>query len=80
MREVPAAARPTTAIVHLPTMAHRPNAELLRAVLPPLVEWAASGLASERKPTAAALGGMLARAPPPCTLVTAEHPEGEALR
>ena len=78
-KAVPATAKPTTAIVHLPNMAHRPEAELLRAVLPPLVAWAASGLASDSKPTAATLRGRLARAPP-CTIVTAQHPEGEEVQ
>lgn len=79
---VPAASRPTTAIVHIPAMGHRPEAELLRAVLPPLVAWAASGLASDTKPTAAALGGADGGGEAhalPCTLVTAQHPEGEQL-
>ena len=82
-RAVPEASRPTTAIVHIPAMGHRPEAELLRALLPPLVAWAASGLASDRKPTAEALRGVdgagEAHGALPCTLVTAQHPEGEQL-
>ena len=41
---VPPPRRPTTAILHLPAMGHRPTAAALRATLPPLVDWAAGGL------------------------------------
>ena len=71
---VPQANKPTTAILHLPKMVHRPDVDMLAAVLPSLLAYASSGLAPERAPTAAALGGVL-----PATLVTAEWPEGKVL-
>ena len=73
-RAVPVECQPTTAILHLPLMPHRPDVPTLRQVLPALVEYAAAGLARASRPTAAALGGEL-----PCVLVTAEAPTGETL-
>ena len=71
---VPPANRPTTAIVHLPLMGHRPDAETLRTVLPPLVAYLIAGFAREARPTADALGGMV-----PSMLITADCPDGEWL-
>ena len=71
---VPHESKATTAILHLPLMAHRPDTATLRQVLPALVAYAAAGLARAHRPTAAAVGGVL-----PCTLVTKEAPTGEIL-
>ena len=71
---VPPASRATTAILHLPRMTHRPDAHTLCEVLPSLISWAASGLSPDLRPSAKSLGGLT-----PCTLVTADHPEGEVL-
>lgn len=71
---VPRGSQATTAILHLPRMTHRPDAQTLADVLPSLVRWAASGLAPEAAPSAQSLGGRT-----PCMLVTSEHPEGRVL-
>ena len=73
-RSVPLTNRATTAILHLPRMTHRPDAQTLCEVLPSLISWAASGLSPDLRPSAKSLGGLT-----PCTLVTADHPEGEVL-
>lgn len=73
-RAIPPPNRPTTAILHLPLMGHRPDAETLHAVLPPLVAYVTAGLAHEAKPTADSLGGVL-----PSLLFTADCPDGEWL-
>ena len=73
-RAVPAANQQTTAILHLPQMSHRPDWTTLGDVLPALVRWCASGLSTDLKPTAKAMGCLQ-----PCTLVTVAEPEGEVL-
>ncbi len=70
---VPPQSRPTTAILHLPGMGHRPDAELLASLLPALVEYASSRLSDTTKPTTDRLRGQ------PALLVTAGRPEGEWL-
>lgn len=70
---MPDANKPTTAIVHLPLMPHRPDVTTLAAVLPCLIAYVASGLRSECEPTASAVGHT------PSTLVTADYPEGRVL-
>ena len=72
---MPRESKRTTAILHLPSMRHRPAAATLREVLPCLVAWAASGLAHERRPSVKTLGDNAPR----CLLVTEEHPEGEVV-
>ena len=70
--DVPAVSRATTALVHLPLMAHRPDEATLRVVLPCLLEYAAAALAPAARPSAARIGHGV-----PCILFTAEHPLGE---
>lgn len=74
-KAVPEANKPTTALLHMPLMRHRPDVVTLGEVLPPLVRYAASGLAEASKPTSDCLSMLAA----PCTLVTCAHPEGEVL-
>ena len=76
-QSVPQPNRATTAILHLPSMSHRPNAATLRAVLPSVISYAAAGLAESSKPSAAAFG--FPAPAPTCILVTAACPHGEAL-
>ena len=72
---VPPANQRTTAILHVAEMGHRPEAALLRCVLPALVRYVATGLDPSAKPTAEALRGCALT----CTLATADCPEGERL-
>ena len=72
-RGVPEASRPTTAVVHVPSMPHRPDRLLLEALLPALVHYAASGLSSSARPSLSAIGSNAA------ILCTAEKPRGEWL-
>ena len=74
-RAVPPANQSTTAILHVAEMGHRPEAALLRCILPALVRYAASGLAASAKPKAEALLGCALS----CTLATADHPQGMPL-
>lgn len=72
---VPAANRATTAILHLPRMAHAFEASALEALLPQAMRYAASGLAPAARPDGRGL--PIGEA---CVLVTADSaPEGELL-